>query len=110
MVRENISEENYPPWFDVQDNLFPRSRQVFLYEKLMKKLGMMQHVIRDRDFLFFITMYVFILLVRSADNFILFYVHQTLAQNIGAGILIIKQSSYLRCPPGVGVDFASSPS
>ena len=37
----------------MQENSFSRIRQVFLYEKALKKLGMAQRVIRERDFLFF---------------------------------------------------------
>ena len=43
-------------------------------------------------------MYVFVLLVKSAE---FFYVHQTLAPNLGPGILIIKQSSSIHRPLGV---------
>ena len=42
-MRENIDEENPPPWFDMQDKIFPRIRQGYLYEKTLKKLGMTQH-------------------------------------------------------------------
>ena len=39
-------------------------------------------------------MYVFVLLVQSADNFNFnFYVHQMLAQKVGTDILIIKRPS-----------------
>ena len=51
-MRENISEEDPPPWVDVQDKLFPRRRQGCLKKKLLDKLGMTQHVIRERYFLF----------------------------------------------------------
>ena len=53
VVRENISYEYPPPWFDVQWKIFPRSRQVCQYEKLLNNLAMIQRVIRERDFLFF---------------------------------------------------------
>ena len=49
-VRENISEEDPPPWVDVQEKLFPRNRQICLYEKIPKKFGMTQRVIRERGF------------------------------------------------------------
>ena len=53
-------------------------------------------------------MYVFVLPVHSADNFLfLFYVHQELAQNVESGILVLKQSSYFHPPPGVGTPFTS---
>ena len=52
-VGGNIAEEDPLPWVDVQDKLFPRSRQVCLDEKILNKLGMTQRVIRERDFLFF---------------------------------------------------------
>ena len=41
-------------------------------------------------------MYVFFLLVQSAYKY--FYIHQTLAHNVGTGILIIKKSSSLHRP------------
>ena len=53
-LRENISEEDTPPWFYMQEKQFPRSRQGFLYENIMNKLGMTQRVIRERSLLFFI--------------------------------------------------------
>ena len=53
MVRKNIYEEDYPPWADVKEKLFTRTRQGYLDEKLLNKLSMMQHVIIDRYFIFF---------------------------------------------------------
>ena len=52
-MRDNIAEEDTPPWVYVQDKIFPRSRQLFLDKKILKKLGITQRVIRERDFLFF---------------------------------------------------------
>ena len=49
-VRDNIFEEDPPPQFNMQDNLCTVSRQGFLDEQLLKKLGMAQFVIRDRGF------------------------------------------------------------
>ena len=54
MVRENISEEDYIPWFYMQENLFSIIKQLFLDEKLMKKFGMTQRIIRYME-LFFIS-------------------------------------------------------
>ena len=54
MERENIPEEDTPPWSDVQEKTFPRIMQGCLDKKLLKKFGITQHVIRERDFLFFI--------------------------------------------------------
>ena len=48
-----IYEEDSPPWVNVQEKLFPRISQGCLDEKIQKKLGMAQRVIRERDFLFF---------------------------------------------------------
>ena len=53
VVRDNISEEDPLPWVDVQDMLFPRNRQGFLDDKLLKKLRMLQKIIIESDFLFF---------------------------------------------------------
>ena len=44
-VRENISEEDTPTWIYVKYNIFPRCRQGYLEEKLLKNLGMTQHII-----------------------------------------------------------------
>ena len=52
-VRKYISEWYTPPWVGVQEKIFPRSRQGCLDEKLLKKLGMTQCVIREMDFLLF---------------------------------------------------------
>ena len=49
----NITEEDPPLWVDVQEKLFCRSRQGCLDEKILKKLGTKQFVIRDRVFLYF---------------------------------------------------------
>ena len=46
-------EEDPPPRLNVQDNIFPGSRQGFLDEQLLKKLGMTQCVITERGFLIF---------------------------------------------------------
>ena len=51
--RENIAEEGSPPWVNVQEKLFLRNRQVYLDEKLLKKLGMTQLIIREKGLLFF---------------------------------------------------------
>ena len=57
MFRDKISEEDPTPWVDVQEKLFPRSSKQCLYEKLLKKFGMTQRIIRERYFLFFISLY-----------------------------------------------------
>ena len=44
-VWENISEKDTPQWLYVQEKIFPRSRQVCLYENILNKLGMRQRVI-----------------------------------------------------------------
>ena len=54
-MRENVSEEDPPPWVNVQYNIFLRNRKVFLDEKLLKKLWMTPQVIRDRDFIYFLS-------------------------------------------------------
>ena len=51
-MRENISEEDPHPWVYAKYNIFPRSRQGCLEEKLLNNLGMKQHIIRERDLLF----------------------------------------------------------
>ena len=45
-------EYSPPPLVNVQEKLFNISSQVCLDENLLKKLGMTQLVIRERDFLF----------------------------------------------------------
>ena len=52
-VRDNIFEEDPPPQFNMQDNIFTVIRQVFLDEQLLKKLWMTQCVIIERGFLIF---------------------------------------------------------
>ena len=52
-VRGNMFEEDTPPQFNMQDNIFPGSRQVFLDEQLLKKLWMTQCVIIERGGLIF---------------------------------------------------------
>ena len=55
-------------------------------------------------------MYVFILLVHSAELFnFLFYVHQTLSQNVGTGILIIKRPSGRNWRPWRDLHFRTPP-
>ena len=48
MLRNNISEEYRLLWVVVQEKLFHRSRQGFLNDKLLKKLGITQCVIKYR--------------------------------------------------------------
>ena len=51
------------------------------------------------------TMYVFVLLVQWTDFYVFFHSSNALSQNVGTGILIIKQSSSLHRLPGVGTTF-----
>ena len=52
-MRENIYEDNPPPWVDVQEKINTIISKVCLDDKILKKLGMTQCVIRERGFLFF---------------------------------------------------------
>ena len=51
-AREDISEEDPLTWLYSKYNIFPRSRQGCLEEKLLKNLGMTQHIIIERELLF----------------------------------------------------------
>ena len=53
MARENIYEYDSTSWVVVKYNLFHGRRQGFLDEKLLKKLGVTQCIIREREFLFY---------------------------------------------------------
>ena len=52
-MRAKLSEENPNPWVNAKYNIFPKSRQRCLEEKLLNNLGMTQIIIRERDLLFF---------------------------------------------------------
>ena len=54
MFRCNIAEEDPHSWFIVQYKLFTRINQGLLDEKLLKKLGMIQRVIRESTNIFHI--------------------------------------------------------
>ena len=48
-------------------------------------------------------MCVFVLLVQLSDSFIFIYAHKTLAQNVGTGILIIKNHHLFIIPRAWGL-------
>ena len=56
-VMENIDEEDPPQSVDLQEKIVTRIRKGCLENNILKKLGMAQCVIRDRDFLFFIRLF-----------------------------------------------------
>ena len=57
MVMENIDEEDPPTWVDVQEKIVTRISKGCVEKNILKKLGITQCVIRDRDFLFFIRLF-----------------------------------------------------
>ena len=52
-MRKKVSKEDILTLVDVQKKLFPTIRQGFMDDNIMKKLGMTQRVIRERELLFF---------------------------------------------------------
>ena len=48
-MRKKVSKEDILTLVDVQKKLFPTIRQGFMDDNIMKKLGMTQRVIRERE-------------------------------------------------------------
>ena len=57
VVKYNIAEYYPLLWVAMQDNIFTRTRQEFLDKKPLKKLGSTRRIMRERDFLFFVSFY-----------------------------------------------------